>query len=176
MDQCLFWLIMWFLKSRWLLVPTIGVFDLKRCCAEWSVYDIKLPREWFESIRICLLSYRSRGTLMSYTDHSAQRCFKSNTPIVSLALKMVNMWPKCLPCFFSKSLTLLSSRLCLFIFESVQTFFKYFSFLVYAPRLDCFEGAVSLWLFFYYHCWNHETIFKGFFNKQKVQKNSNYLK
>ncbi len=30
--------------------------------------------------RIRLLSYRSRGTLMSYSDHSAQRCFKSNAP------------------------------------------------------------------------------------------------
>ncbi len=27
-----------------------------------------------------MLSYRSRGTLMSHSDHSAQRCFKSNTP------------------------------------------------------------------------------------------------
>ncbi len=27
-----------------------------------------------------LLSYRSRGTLMSYTDHSAQRRLKSNAP------------------------------------------------------------------------------------------------
>ncbi len=32
---------------------------------------------------IRLLSYRSRGTLMSYGDHSAQRCFKSNAPFVS---------------------------------------------------------------------------------------------
>ncbi len=31
--------------------------------------------------KIRLLSYRSRGTLMSYGDHSAQRCFKSNAPI-----------------------------------------------------------------------------------------------
>ncbi len=33
--------------------------------------------------KIRLLSYRSRGTLMSYGDHSAQRCFKSNAPFVS---------------------------------------------------------------------------------------------
>ncbi len=32
-------------------------------------------------LRIHLLSYRSRGTLMSYTDHSAQRRFKLNTSI-----------------------------------------------------------------------------------------------
>ncbi len=34
------------------------------------------------TLRICLLSYRSRGTLMSYTDHSVQCRFKSNTPII----------------------------------------------------------------------------------------------
>ncbi len=32
--------------------------------------------------RIRLLSYNSRGTLMSYSDHSAQRRFKSNAPNV----------------------------------------------------------------------------------------------
>ncbi len=36
--------------------------------------------------RIRLLSYRSRGTLMSYTDHSAQRRLKSNAPNVSKQL------------------------------------------------------------------------------------------
>ncbi len=46
------------------------------------MYDIKVPREPFESIRIHLLSYRSRGTVMSYTVHSAQRRLKSNAPIV----------------------------------------------------------------------------------------------
>ncbi len=39
-----------------------GVFDLKRRCAEG--YVMKISRERFESIRIRLLSYRSRGTLM----------------------------------------------------------------------------------------------------------------
>ncbi len=29
---------------------TIGAFDFKRRCTEWSVYDIKVPREPFESI------------------------------------------------------------------------------------------------------------------------------
>ncbi len=28
----------------------IGTFDFKRRCTEWSVYDIKVPREPFESI------------------------------------------------------------------------------------------------------------------------------
>ncbi len=42
-----------------------------------SVYDIKVPRERFESIRIDLLSYHSSGTLMSYTDHSVQRHYNS---------------------------------------------------------------------------------------------------
>ncbi len=36
------------------------------CCAEWSVYDIKVSRERFESLRICLLPYRSHSTLMSF--------------------------------------------------------------------------------------------------------------
>ncbi len=30
-----------------------------------------------------LLSYHSRGTVMSYTDHSVQRRLKSNAPILS---------------------------------------------------------------------------------------------
>ncbi len=33
--------------------------------------------------RIHLFSYHSRGTLMSYTDHSVQRRLKSNAPIVT---------------------------------------------------------------------------------------------
>ncbi len=45
--------------SRLLSIMPIGAFDFKR---------------------ICLLSYRSRSTLMSYTDHSVQRCLKSNAP------------------------------------------------------------------------------------------------
>ncbi len=43
-----------------------GVLDLKRRCTEWSAYDSREPRELFESFRICLLSYGSRGTVMSY--------------------------------------------------------------------------------------------------------------
>ncbi len=62
-------------------IQSVGVFDFKRRCTEWSVYDIKVPREPFESIGF-ICSYRSRGTLMSYTDHSVQRRFKSNTPNV----------------------------------------------------------------------------------------------
>ncbi len=43
-------------------IETLGVFDLKRHCAEWSVYDFKVPRELlFESIRIRLVSYSPRG-------------------------------------------------------------------------------------------------------------------
>ncbi len=55
------WITIWPLKL-------IHLFDLNRHCAQWSVYDIKVLREWFESIRI---------HVMSYTDHSAQRHFKS---------------------------------------------------------------------------------------------------
>ncbi len=59
-----------------------GVLDLKRRCTEWSAYDSRVPRELFESFRICLLSYGSRGTVMLYADHSVPCRFKSNTPIV----------------------------------------------------------------------------------------------
>ncbi len=86
---------------------TIGVFDLKQRCAERSVYDIKVRREQFESIRIHLLSYRSRGTLMSYTDHSAQRRFKSNTPYVMCEVELVQRFPNPVhppPCIFCMSL------------------------------------------------------------------------
>ncbi len=37
-------------------IQSVGAFDLKRRCTEWSVYDIKVPREQFESIGyICSL-------------------------------------------------------------------------------------------------------------------------
>ncbi len=42
----------------------------------------RYSRERYESIRIGLLFYHSQCTLMSHSDNSAQRCFKSNTPIV----------------------------------------------------------------------------------------------
>lgn len=42
-------------------------------CADQFAYDIKVPRERFETIG-------SRGTWMSYADRSAQRRMKSNTP------------------------------------------------------------------------------------------------
>ncbi len=38
------------------------------------MYDIRVPRELFLN--------NSRSTLMSSTDHSARRRFKSNTPVV----------------------------------------------------------------------------------------------
>ncbi len=47
-----------------------GAFDLKQPCAEWSLYDINVPRE-----RRGSNSSRSRDILMSFGDHSAQRCF-----------------------------------------------------------------------------------------------------
>ncbi len=37
----------------------------------------------------------SRGTLMSYTDHSAQRCFKSNTPKISCRGSIFNCHVTC---------------------------------------------------------------------------------
>ncbi len=38
----------------------LGVFDFKRRCTEWSVYDIKVPREPFESIGSSALLLLSR--------------------------------------------------------------------------------------------------------------------
>jgi len=49
---------------------------LKLRCAGRSVYDIKVPKECFESIESRLVSNRSRGNLMSSTDWPVQRRFK----------------------------------------------------------------------------------------------------
>ncbi len=38
-------------------VKTIGAFDLKQRCAEWSPYDIKVQREWFEAQTWLLLQF-----------------------------------------------------------------------------------------------------------------------
>ncbi len=57
-----------------------SAFDFKRRCTECSVYDIKVPSELFESIETICSVCRSRGTLISYTDHSVQRRLKSNAP------------------------------------------------------------------------------------------------
>lgn len=62
---------------------TIGLFDLKQLC---KVYDIKVLQQRLESWRLCILSNRSRGTLMSFTYRSAQRCFTSSTPIVLIVM------------------------------------------------------------------------------------------
>ncbi len=57
-----------------------GVFDEAGARRPSSVYDIKVPREWFEFRKhaeppaLC----SSRGALMSYSDRSAHCCFKSN--------------------------------------------------------------------------------------------------
>ncbi len=37
-------------------IQSVGAFEFKRCCTEWSVYEIKVPREPFENIgAICSL-------------------------------------------------------------------------------------------------------------------------
>ncbi len=56
------------MKKNGLNVPPIlysilGVFDLKQRGSDRSVFDIKVPRERFESISVCMVI-----TLMSYTD------------------------------------------------------------------------------------------------------------
>ncbi len=55
-----------------------GVFR----CVQFKVALRRMISVWHQSIRIRRLSYRSRGTLMWYTDHSAQRRFKSNTRFI----------------------------------------------------------------------------------------------
>ncbi len=44
------------------------MFDLKQRCAEWSLCDIKVPREWWESSRI--LCIRIALAVISCTDYS----------------------------------------------------------------------------------------------------------
>ncbi len=65
----------------------MGAFDFKRRSATVECHH-RMVSVWHQSTarairkhRNHLLSYRSRGTLMSYTDHSAQHSFKSNVPI-----------------------------------------------------------------------------------------------
>ncbi len=79
-SRCRLNIVMSISHRRW--TTASGVFDLKHRWAEWSLCDIKVPQEWFESIWIRLLFYHSCGTLMSHSYNSAQRCFKSNKPIV----------------------------------------------------------------------------------------------
>ncbi len=58
----------------------IGAFDFKRCCIEWSVYDIKVPREPFESMGTTC-SLIAPAVFWCHTlDHSMQRRLKSNAP------------------------------------------------------------------------------------------------
>ncbi len=62
---------------------SMGAFDFKRCCIEWSVYEstARAIREQVDS----KLSNGSCGTLMSYTDRSMQHRLKSNAPNVKFA-------------------------------------------------------------------------------------------
>ncbi len=63
-------------------IQSVGVFKFKRCCEEWSVYDIKVPREPFESIRsIC--SHITLAVLWCNTlTILRRRLLKSNAPNV----------------------------------------------------------------------------------------------
>ncbi len=62
----------WELQNRAWLPPA-----LHRMVSVWHQSTARAIRKH----RIHRLSYRSRGTLMSYTDHSVQRRLKSNAPI-----------------------------------------------------------------------------------------------
>ncbi len=56
---------------------------LRRMVSVWHQSTARAIREQTDPMH----SNRSRGTLMSYTDHSAQRRFKSNTPKVKVKVK-----------------------------------------------------------------------------------------
>jgi len=58
------------------------LLEMQRHCTDRSAYDIKVSGERFESIRLLMLLDRSRGTLILYTDRSAQRRCISNKPNV----------------------------------------------------------------------------------------------
>ncbi len=55
-----------------------GVFDLKQHRTDWSVYNMKVPRERFESLRSHLLSVALVVLWCHTMVRSARRCFKSN--------------------------------------------------------------------------------------------------
>ncbi len=54
------------------------------------VNDIKVPQERLESRWFHMLFNLSHGTLMSSTDRSAQRHFKSNAPIGKMSVSPVS--------------------------------------------------------------------------------------
>ncbi len=60
---------------------------MHRRCADRSVYDmIKVLQEQLKSIKSHLLSNRSRGTLMSYADRSAQhQCISNKLTLCTMA-------------------------------------------------------------------------------------------
>lgn len=60
--------------SKWWPFLMLGVFGLKR---RWQTNRCMISKHLWSR----LLSNRSCGTLMSYSNPSAQRCFKLNTPI-----------------------------------------------------------------------------------------------
>ncbi len=76
-------LIIWLDSAPSVFDSTLGAFDLKRHCAEWSVYDIKVSWERFESLRIRLLSYRSRSTFSNSS---------SNAPNDGNRLRPLSVW------------------------------------------------------------------------------------
>ncbi len=72
----------------------IGAFDFKQRCIEWSVYYIKYRESIREQV-VPMLSNGSRSTLMSYTDHSMQRCLKSNAPNTMARVSLTNAEARC---------------------------------------------------------------------------------
>ncbi len=62
-----------------------GVFDCGATQNGQCMTSRAIRKHW-----IHLRSYRSRGTLMSYTDHSVQRRLKSNAPNESAQLTHIS--------------------------------------------------------------------------------------
>ncbi len=72
--------------------------------------------------RIRLLSYRSRGTVMSYTDHSVQRRLKSNAPIDSPdSFKNTESFSNKTPLCVARRCATVLLWLCLKLFSLVKT-------------------------------------------------------
>ncbi len=63
-----------------MLINAIKLYSDCRCVRLEAA--LRMTSKYRESRCIVILSNRSRGTLMSYTDYSAQRRFKSKTPFV----------------------------------------------------------------------------------------------
>ncbi len=91
--------------------------------------------------RIRLLSYRSRGTVMSYTDHSAQRRLKSNAPnITYCTFKCHDVWS----CDMQEPMRFDLSWLEFFWSTSCYSWVHFWSLIV-LNHIDFHNMDISIW-------------------------------